>query len=191
MDVMDYGVRRGDIRNQAYAHKAKCYSWSKLCKVFPRGISPTDIDGTTEMNSHFLYIEFKTDDKPMPRGQRLYFQRLMGVLKSRGVVFVCEHPVLENVDVSKDVKTLEIWYWDTILKGLVQVNPVACTDKLLAFWSDQWALHAEEKPNDFIRGLRETAGIYPQSDTSRSYKKRGCKLWLPPFSLGGVPSKSY
>ncbi len=190
MDISNFYGRRGDIANKQYAFKAKQYSWSKLCHVFPRKISPTDIEGAVEVSRQFLYFEFKTIGKQMPPGQRLFFDRKCEALKTRFTLFVCAHDVLEDVDVSKDIRAMQIWYWDSSVSGLVKTSPMPCSDCVVAFWIEQWALHAEEKPNDFIRGLRETVGIYPQSDTN-PYTRHGGELYKPPFSLGTQPMQTW
>lgn len=43
---------------------------------FPRGISPSDIDGFMECAGEVLFIETKQNGAPFPRGQELALERL-------------------------------------------------------------------------------------------------------------------
>lgn len=48
----------------------------QLCKKFPRGITPTDIDYLTEMNGNFLFVEWKPRPLSLKYGQRRALQML-------------------------------------------------------------------------------------------------------------------
>jgi len=58
--------------------------WNAACRppvhffsdCFPRKISMSDIDGTVELEHHFLFLEWKSHMGELPLGQRLYFERL-------------------------------------------------------------------------------------------------------------------
>jgi hypothetical protein len=43
--------------------------WGMLDKCFPRDIKPSDVDGVVEINSHLLWLEWKSEAKKVPRGQ--------------------------------------------------------------------------------------------------------------------------
>ena len=89
----------GDIYNGPYASRAKEYVWSTLRSVFPRGITPTDIDGVVEINNCFFVFEGKTEGKKIDKGQGLALRRMMMRWPETSAVFVVgEHPDLECVD---------------------------------------------------------------------------------------------
>lgn len=43
--------------------------------VFPRGITPSDVDGVVEINSRFLWLEWKSETKRVPKGQLMMLTR--------------------------------------------------------------------------------------------------------------------
>ena len=45
-----------------------------LQDAFEGAIRPTDIDGMVERKGHFLTLEWKEDDTPIPQGQRILFE---------------------------------------------------------------------------------------------------------------------
>lgn len=48
-----------------------------FCDCFPRRINFTDIDGVVEVNSSFLWLEWKSSSgDEIPTGQRILFERL-------------------------------------------------------------------------------------------------------------------
>jgi hypothetical protein len=55
------------------------WDWACLRGCFPRGISPTDIDGLVEIKGRFLLIEAKGRGKAVGDGQRYTFNRLAGL----------------------------------------------------------------------------------------------------------------
>ena len=63
--------------------------WDKLNGAFPRGIRPTDIDGFTEVNNRFLFLEAKNSNSDLTRGQRWAFERLSRV--SPAITFIVFH----------------------------------------------------------------------------------------------------
>lgn len=92
----------GDIRNGPYAARAKEYVWSTISSVFPRGITPTDIDGMVELNNCFFIFEGKTNGSKMDRGQGLCHKRLLlSMPEGRAVTVLGQHPELDRVDVGK------------------------------------------------------------------------------------------
>lgn len=176
-------VRRGDIRNQQYAYKAKQYAWSRISKLFPRNISPTDIDACFELNNHFLYVECKTIGKQLDDGQRLFFDRRLFDDKSRGVLFICEHDPLREVDCLSDFRFMQIWCYDQAVSGIAKTNSFTCDEQLISYWFSEFALLADGKPNSFRRGLRETLGVYPPS-VLKDFKAVGGHVCTPPFLIG-------
>ena len=182
------GIRRGDIRNSEYAWKAKQYSWSKLCPLLPRNISPTDVDASVEVDGNFLFVEFKTYGTVLQDGQRLYFERLLDMSRLSGTLFILEHERLEDVNVETDIRRMQIWYWEDTKHAIAKVAPFVCFDNSVAWWLEQWALHSLERPNNFKRALREILGVYPVSKT-QPYKRAGGELCYPPFSIWEADSR--
>lgn len=88
----------GDIRNPRVAERAKEYCWSESARRFPRGITPTDIDASVELNGCFWFFEGKTSGTEMTTGQRLYFRRLLKALpEHKAVLFEAHHPPCERM----------------------------------------------------------------------------------------------
>lgn len=59
-------------------------------ECLPGRISLQDIDASTEVNGHFLYIEWKSGSpRPVSTGQRLYAERLTLLSPKITYVFVC------------------------------------------------------------------------------------------------------
>lgn len=173
-------TRRGDIRNSDYAWKAKQYSWGKISQLFPRGISPTDIDGAFEMNGKFLAVEFKTEGTSMPRGQALFFERWLERLRANGFILICEHPQLESVAVENDITYISAWWWDTVACGVAKLHSARANDDRLVWFMEQWRDYADGRPNDLIRCCREKIGIYPPS-AKNPFLKVGGSVYSPPF----------
>lgn len=63
--------RRWDPNDLGRAAEAQDGAWP-----FPRGISPTDIDGFIESNGRMLFIETKSQGAPIPVGQRRALESL-------------------------------------------------------------------------------------------------------------------
>lgn len=102
-------TERGDIRNSPYAGRAKEYVWSVVSKVLPRGISPSDIDAAIEVNSCFLFVEGKTEGQVIPRGQQMFFRRLLYKLPTRSAaMLVAIHPALEEVNMATDCNRIKV-----------------------------------------------------------------------------------
>ena len=67
-----------------YRHKCKdygCYlevhapDWAFLKGAFPRGITPSDLDGFVEINGYCLTLEWKGQGQELTTGQAYAFQR--------------------------------------------------------------------------------------------------------------------
>lgn len=187
---MTTGVRRGDIRNSDYAWKAKQYSWSRISDLFPRNISPTDIDACFELNSHFLAVEFKTVGKSIDRGQRLFFDRWLYSFRERAVLFICEHQQLEFVDTTRDVLSMSVWAWDNAAGGIIKTNMMTVDAPGMKFWFSEFAKLAEGQANSFRRGIREAIGVYPQS-VLKDFTVIGGEVWLPPYTLSPGKVKQF
>lgn len=101
---------RGDIRNSAFAGRAKEYVWSTLADVFPGKITPTDVDASVERNWCFYYFEGKSQGATVTDGQRIYFTRqLLSMDEGRAVLVIGTHPPLERVDASTITDVLLAW----------------------------------------------------------------------------------
>ena len=61
-----------------------------FAECLPGKIAMTDIDGTVEVNSHFLFFEFKSGGpRDIPLGQKLYFQRLTKISHKIKALVIC------------------------------------------------------------------------------------------------------
>jgi len=58
--------------------------------ALPGKISCTDVDATVEVNGSFLFLESKSGEpRPLPTGQRLYFERLTALSQRITAVILC------------------------------------------------------------------------------------------------------
>ena len=75
-DRNEFGAPRGTM---AYSNhvcdSTPCFNF--LHGTMPRDITPSDMDGITEINGRFWDIEFKKTGKAVPKGQELMFKRLV------------------------------------------------------------------------------------------------------------------
>lgn len=101
----------GNLRHPVFASRAKEYVWDLLCEVFPRGITPTDIDGVVELNRLFFCFEGKLQGVRVPTGQGLALRRMVEAWPAgTAVVVVGEHARSERVDVFGEVTRVD-WGW--------------------------------------------------------------------------------
>jgi hypothetical protein len=101
----------GNIRHPAWATRAKEYQWDKLADVFPRGITPTDLDALVEMNRCFFLYEGKTDGARIGNGQAGCLRSLLRRLAPFAVVVVGEHQPLDRIDVAHDIVRCCYGWW--------------------------------------------------------------------------------
>lgn len=77
--------------------------------ALPGKIAMTDVDATTEVNGHFLFLEFKGGEpRDLPLGQRIYFQRLTQL-----------SPRITCVAVCGDVERMSLTHVAVVRKGVV------------------------------------------------------------------------
>lgn len=61
-----------------------------FASALPGKIAMTDVDATTEVNGHFLFLEWKSGEpRDLPVGQRIYAQRLTALSEKITYVVVC------------------------------------------------------------------------------------------------------
>ena len=90
---------RGNIRHAAWATRSKEYVWDTLADVFPRHITPTDVDALIEINGCFFGFEGKTVGTQVELGQGRCLKRMIERWpESTAVVVVGVHPPLDRVD---------------------------------------------------------------------------------------------
>ena len=61
----------------------------RFAACFPGRIAMSDIDATVEVNGHFVFLEMKSHRGDIPRGQRLYFERLTRLSDRITVLVLC------------------------------------------------------------------------------------------------------
>lgn len=61
----------------------------RFAACFPGRIAMSDIDATVEVNGHFVFLEMKSHRGEIPRGQRLYFERLTRLSPRISVMILC------------------------------------------------------------------------------------------------------
>lgn len=70
-------MTKGSIRNpEKYLKAALRRRTERFDHCFKRGITLGDIDSFVEVNSHFLFLEWKVDDQSIQRGQWVALLRL-------------------------------------------------------------------------------------------------------------------
>ena len=123
---------------------------------------PTDIEGVFECNSHFLYLEFKTEGADMPSAQRLMYERRLLQDRKFGCLFLVTHDrVSQSVKFPSEIRGLQIHRYDEQAKALATSPQLVVDSEVVGWWVKNWIDHAEAKPNSFITTFRRHAGIYP------------------------------
>ena len=94
------------IKNGCY--KDNCIpDWGFLEEIFIRGIRPTDIDGTVEINGYFLFLEWKNKTGKLSTAQSWYFERLTK-LSDKITVYIfygdslLKPPIIEKIQIIKN-----------------------------------------------------------------------------------------
>jgi hypothetical protein len=97
-----------------------CYNVKHRPKIeyfagaLPGKIALTDVDATTEVNGHFLFLEWKSGEpRDLPVGQRIYAQRLTGLTKKITYIVVCGDAETMEVVAIRPVWAGRIYDWET------------------------------------------------------------------------------
>lgn len=78
----------------------------------PKNLSFQDIDGTVEVNGHFLFLEWKTGGPaPLKKGQRLYAERLTKLSDRITYIAVCGEARTMSVTHLMVIKGGRIYDW--------------------------------------------------------------------------------
>lgn len=85
---MTHDRMRWDCSVNGCYRKLKCPQLSFFDDCFPGRIGMGDIDGIVEINGHVLIMEWKSNDAPLPTGQRILFERLTRISSEITVVIV-------------------------------------------------------------------------------------------------------
>lgn len=141
--------------------------WSPFNGCFPRGgIRISDIDGMVEVGNHFLFIEWKMPNAPVPEGQLKALTRLTRL------------PAITVLVVwGKTTSTPESW--QVIHSGNVPPPAAVTYTQLLSFISD-WATSADAQPQP-----RPTASQPRPSEPGRTGANRVPTLRPGPFRDAG------
>lgn len=103
--------------------------WNVKCRpnieyfkgALPRKIAMTDLDGTVEVNGHFLFLEWKSYVGEIPTGQRIYFQRLTSLSEKITAVVVAGNSETMQVDAIRVIHNGRLADWkDCDLEGLFE-----------------------------------------------------------------------
>lgn len=102
---------RGLIRNESL--KTQINDFSKLRF---QNITPTDVDGCIEFSGRlFIFIELKSVDAPMPRGQALCLRRIADAISHNGrlaIVIHAEHDTPPDRQVQAHLAKVKRYYID-------------------------------------------------------------------------------
>ena len=107
---------RGNIRSRDAVAKA-AFDFAPLNGCFgDSGIRPSDIDGMVEHRGQLLFLEHKSDGRPLPIGQKMAFNTLchlgaqVVVFWSTGsdhdIVRISEHPLPPEPGTLEDLKLI-------------------------------------------------------------------------------------
>lgn len=96
-----------------------CYNQKHRPKIeyfaaaLPGKIAMTDIDATTEVNGHFLFLEWKSGQpRDLPVGQRIYAQRITSLSDRITYVVVCGDAETMQVSHVLPVHNGRIFRWE-------------------------------------------------------------------------------
>ncbi len=88
-----YNPMKWDCEERDSCWKVNCSpNIEYFANSLPRNLAFTDLDGTTEVNGHFLFLEWKSHDEDIPTGQRIYFERLTQLTTKISVIIVAGNP---------------------------------------------------------------------------------------------------
>lgn len=105
-----------------------CYNVKHRPKIeyfagaLPGKIAMTDVDATTEVNGHFLFLEWKSGEpRDLPTGQRIYAQRLTSLSEKITYVVVCGDAETMEVKAILPVAKGKLHAWQSCdLEGLFE-----------------------------------------------------------------------
>jgi len=101
----------GAIRCPSRYAQAKMIDHTELSALFPRKISPTDLDFVIEMRGHMLFGEFKFSDTELPFGQRQCLTKLV-MANPKFSAFVASHNVPNGGTIISSVCLIEeAFFW--------------------------------------------------------------------------------
>lgn len=107
-----YNPMRWDCEDRG-CWKVKCSpNIEYFAGALPRKIAMTDLDGTVEVNGHFLFLEWKSHGADIPVGQRIYFERLTKLSDKIVAVVVAGDPDTMQVDKIKSIYKGRISEWE-------------------------------------------------------------------------------
>lgn len=95
METLLNGGRNLRMSPEEYAKKL--WDWTSLNGCFERGIRLTDVDGMVEANNKFLFLEGKSKDIDLPKGQKWALERLAKIPEITVVSFNGEPPDLNTI----------------------------------------------------------------------------------------------
>lgn len=91
---------RGKIRNREFASQLKDFSGLRFGRI-----TPTDVDCACEhQDAVFWFVEIKHGGAKMPRGQRMFYERLCDALARAGkhvMVLVASHDTAHDIPVAE------------------------------------------------------------------------------------------
>lgn len=135
-NVNGFNPLRWNCEFQGCWNKIKRPRIEDFAADFPRNIGMTDIDGSVELNGHFIFLEWK--DYPVdtiPQAQGLYFERLTRVSDFIIAYFV-----------HGDAARMEAYSFRFMWQGrLSSVYP--CTMQTLHDRFQKWSKWTAQKPN--------------------------------------------
>jgi hypothetical protein len=107
--IPGYNPMRWDCQKQGCFNKKKRPKIEVFSECFPGKVSFGDVDGLVEINNHFLFLEWKEFERPLPMGQRLTYERITQD-KRFAVFVVCGDPE------SMDVNSIQLCYGGKLRK---------------------------------------------------------------------------
>lgn len=130
----------GKIRNPKRIRQVLAFQG--LMGIFPRCITPTDVDFCVEIDGHFLIGEFKRQGASVPVGQRMALERLIKRLGAGSVAFVAQH----TTDSHEFIAAEECRAVEWIAGEFPQWQPCNCSvEAVCRQWFDELRNYTQKK----------------------------------------------
>lgn len=94
------------LERGCFNHKARP-KLEQFAPHLPRSAAFTDIDGATEVDGRFMFLEWKSRSDELKTGQRLMFERLTKALGKKAIVIV----------IHGNSKEMKVWHIQVIQNG--------------------------------------------------------------------------
>jgi hypothetical protein len=135
--VSDFGHNpmRWDCQRDGCFNKICRPKIEQFAECLPGRIAFSDVDAVTEINDHYLWLEWKRLPAPLPIGQRIMFERLTAAPSQRFIVLV----------IVGDAEAMEVESVAVVSGGAIGGFQPSTLQHVKTFISD-WAAWARIQP---------------------------------------------